>query len=61
MKKYVIVKEKHNLGQDEYWCFWFKCPDCECRNVMEEANYCQDCGIKLRWSKNVNKKYRGLK
>jgi hypothetical protein len=64
MKRQVTITEDHNLGQDEWWCYWYACPNC---NVVDSANgyqsgfitdffnYCPMCGYKIIWDANVNR------
>jgi len=42
MKKYVIIKSKHDLGKDEMYCSWFECPNCNQHDIMTGTNFCPD-------------------
>jgi rRNA maturation endonuclease Nob1 len=55
MKKYIIIKQKHNTGMDEWWCDWFYCPNCKKETITDDFKFCPNCGIKLRWSKKLTR------
>lgn len=39
------------MGKDEWWCNWFKCPNCNSVSVASSFTFCPDCGVKLIWPK----------
>ena len=53
LKKSVLIGKKHSNGKDEWWCEWFTCPNCKATSIYPKANYCSECGLKLRWLKNI--------
>lgn len=35
---------------DEMYCQFYDCPNCdEHYEIPEEANYCPNCGVKIKW------------
>lgn len=36
-----------SIGKDEMYCEWFECPNCGNTRIMENAEYCPDCGLNL--------------
>jgi len=53
MKKFVIIKQKHNRGSDEMYCDFFICPNCNDQYIVEGSNYCSN----LRWSKKIKRSF----
>jgi len=47
--KEVIVSNKDSIGKDEWWCTWYKCPNCKNTSIATSFTYCPDCGTKLKW------------
>ena len=48
-KEIKISYIKDDTGKDEWWCNWFKCPNCKKDDIMCEFNFCPKCGVKLKW------------
>jgi len=44
-----MIVDRSSRQQDEIMYSWFECPRCEEVNVPLRANYCPDCGQKLKW------------
>ena len=43
-----------NIGSDEYWGEWWKCPKCNCDYITRRArNFCPWCGEDLRIDKSI--------
>jgi predicted RNA-binding Zn-ribbon protein involved in translation (DUF1610 family) len=49
----ILVKK--GTGKDEYWGNWFVCPACGNSNIRPRNSYCPDCGVELRWPKDMKK------
>lgn len=47
-----IKLELENLGEDELWCYWFRCPKCKDENVRKYLRFCPNCGFDLIDYKN---------
>ena len=47
----VKISEKNNIGKDEIYCNWYKCPKCRDVMIISSSRYCTNCGIKLIWKK----------
>jgi len=54
-KSNMTVKGKmENLGKEELYCEWFRCPNCKDSNVRRGFRYCPNCGFDLinyRWGR----------
>ena len=48
-QKIVKITEEDNLGKDEWWCDWYKCPNCKNKNITDSFNYCPMCGSQINW------------
>jgi len=33
----VTITEEHDVGMDEAWCKWFRCPGCEDEYIYNAA------------------------
>ena len=49
--KYILIGEKQNTGQEEWWCHWYRCTNCKKEFIASFFKYCPNCGVKLRWRK----------
>lgn len=47
----IISKSKDDTGTDEWYCRWFRCPNCKKNWIYVQSNYCPNCGVKLKWVK----------
>ena len=47
----VKISEKNNIGRDEIYCNWYRCPKCRDVMITSSSRYCTNCGIKLIWKK----------
>ncbi len=45
----VAIGEAQNMGHDEWYCRWYRCPKCEGEGIARSFRYCPDCGVQLRW------------
>jgi hypothetical protein len=37
-----------NIGKDELYCEWFRCPKCDGTDITEDSNFCPNCGLDLK-------------
>ena len=44
-----ISEAAHREGWDEWYCEWFRCPNCEETSIARCFAYCPHCGVKLEW------------
>lgn len=51
----VTITNKDFDGKDEIFVDFYKCPECKDDMVIEDSNYCQECGVKLKWDLNMKK------
>lgn len=49
-RKEVEIGEEQNLGQDEAWCYWYKCPSCGDTMITNNQKFCGECGSQLKWT-----------
>lgn len=45
----TIDKKEVYADKDSKYCNWYKCTKCNNFNVMEQSNYCSNCGVKINW------------
>ena len=45
----VPIGELQNTGHDEWYCKWYRCPNCEKNDIARWFIYCPNCGAKLQW------------
>lgn len=45
----IEIKESDEVGMDERYGMYYKCPNCQEENIALGYNYCPDCGIRLDW------------
>ena len=45
----VSIGEAHSTGYDEWWCPWYRCPQCEKDHIARSFSYCPNCAVKLEW------------
>lgn len=50
-EKTTKIGEKDNIGKDEAWCEWYKCPNCKDTMITCHQKYCGNCGVKFEWEK----------
>ena len=43
------IGESQNMGYDEWYCPWYRCPKCEKEHIARSFRYCPDCGVQLQW------------
>lgn len=48
-KKSIRISEKDNQGKEEWWCDWYRCPNCNKSNIAGNFKFCPMCGVKLNW------------
>jgi hypothetical protein len=48
-ERYIKISEEYNVGKDEKWCEWYRCPACKEIDITAGSKYCPQCGIKLNW------------
>lgn len=51
--KTVKITKRHYFDHDEWWCGWFKCPNCNGIHITTGFKYCPDCGVKLKFTKGA--------
>ena len=49
----VVIGEDQNIGKDEAWCDWYRCPKCNESNIARVFSFCPDCGVELQWEGGV--------
>jgi rRNA maturation endonuclease Nob1 len=49
MAKTIVVDENDCTGQDEWWCYWYKCKKCGENKITNSFKYCPMCGSKLKF------------
>lgn len=49
-KLYVTITDQNWAMRDSIYVDWYECPNCEGNMIIPGASYCQDCGVKLKWS-----------
>ena len=56
MNTIKISKSNDCTGKDEWYCNFYKCPNCkgvedgfESSNITRSFDYCPNCGYKLEW------------
>jgi hypothetical protein len=42
----TMVKD---IGRGELFARWFKCSSCDSDEIIEDANFCHHCGLKINW------------
>ena len=47
----VSIGEDQNMGYDEWYCPWYRCPQCEKNDIARWFSFCPNCGAKLQWQK----------
>jgi predicted RNA-binding Zn-ribbon protein involved in translation (DUF1610 family) len=45
----ITITENNEVGKDEMWCMWYKCPNCGGTYIANTMKYCPDCGLKIKW------------
>jgi uncharacterized membrane protein len=45
----AAIGESQNMGYDEWYCPWYRCPKCKQEHIARSFLYCPDCGVKLQW------------
>jgi len=45
----IKIGKKDDIGKDEWWCNWYKCPNCGENNIARCFDYCPNCGRKIKW------------
>lgn len=48
-RKTVKIGKDCSTGYDEWYCEWYRCPNCSSVNITHPFKYCPTCGIKLEW------------
>lgn len=51
----VKITKKQFDDKDELYCNWYICPNCEGKYITVFFNYCPMCGVKLTFSKELQK------
>ena len=49
----VVIGEDQNMGVDEIYCDWYRCPKCKEESITRSSKFCPDCGVKLQWEGGV--------
>jgi hypothetical protein len=49
----VVIGEDQNIGVDEIFCDWYRCPKCKEESITRSSKFCPDCGVKLQWEGGV--------
>jgi len=44
-----IIIDTSSGTNDERYCTWYTCPDCDCYSIALEYNYCPECGKEINW------------
>lgn len=45
----ITMLAEHDMGMDEWWCRWFRCPVCGVDHITALFHYCPECGVRLNW------------
>jgi hypothetical protein len=45
----VSIGEAQDMGSDEWFCPWYRCPRCEKVSIARSFRYCPNCGVQLQW------------
>jgi hypothetical protein len=45
----AIDRIKDFDDKDEIYCNWYKYPSCESKSVINNDNYCSNCGCRFEW------------
>ncbi len=45
----VSIGEAQNMGYDELYCVWYRCPKCKKEHIARFFRYCPVCGVQLQW------------
>jgi hypothetical protein len=45
----VVISEAQNIGEDELYTNWYRCPQCKDDMITRGSNFCPKCGVKLQW------------
>jgi hypothetical protein len=54
-KPFVILTEDEFHDTDEIYTDFFRCPNCECEDIIRGFNYCPLCGIAIDWQVDYKK------
>ena len=49
----VAISEAQNIGVDELYTDWYRCPQCKDDMIPRGSNFCPKCGVKLQWEGGV--------
>jgi hypothetical protein len=49
----VVISEAQNIGEDELYTNWYRCPQCKDDMITPRSNFCPKCGVKLQWEEGV--------
>ena len=48
-KSFIVINDDTKHGKDEWWCNWYKCPNCEDSCIANHYNFCPICGKRIEW------------
>jgi hypothetical protein len=49
----VAISEAQNIGEDELYTNWYRCPKCNDDMITRGSNFWLKCGVKLQWEGGV--------
>ena len=49
----VVIGEAQNIGRDELYTAWYRCPNCKDDMIIRSSNFCPACGVKLQWEEGA--------
>lgn len=49
----VQIKHSETRGKDEVYWHFFKCPNCGSNNIIGGSKFCDECGSKINWIKDI--------
>ena len=47
--KEVIITQEDSEGFSESWYEYFRCPNCNDKEVASIFKFCPECGCKIKW------------
>lgn len=50
------ISPKDSVGEDEWWCEWFRCPKCRVTYITRFFAFCPNCGVELRHTDGTGKR-----
>lgn len=51
--KTVSISKVDFYTEDELYCDWYKCRNCEETDIAEDFNYCPNCGVRINWIQSL--------